>query len=82
MKVDNLIINNVDSLVLENDKILIDEAFINNFNDNGYKWMDIYFIAKHVKTNSLFQMKARIESPENITFQLVTDEEYKDGTQT
>ena len=79
-KEQNLIMQHVDSLVFENTGIRINDAFIHNINDNGHKWLDIYFVAKDVETDSLFPMKAHIESLQCITFQFVTDEEYENAT--
>ena len=72
----NLTITKAEALNLCGNNISTKEVYINNTNDCGHRYIDIFCIAEDQNTKEEYKMKIRIEGQQNITFSYLTDEEY------
>lgn len=72
----DLIVTKADFINLCNRNMLTKEVYINNINDYGHKYMDIYCIAEDKNTKEEYKVKIRIEGQHTMTISYLTDEEY------
>lgn len=75
-----LIITKAEALGLGDSNIPTKEVHINNMNDYGYNYIDIFYIAEDKNTKEEFKMKIRIEGQQQtMTLSYLTDEEYNEA---